>query len=55
MRMAFMVDIMRIVQVYEFYSAGEPDGLCRAIRRLVEGEAELTGCYTELMERIGED
>lgn len=59
MDMADMVRLMRLVQACE--GARDPiDGadacaaLCREVRALVEEDAELSGRYGELMERIGE-
>lgn len=60
MDMQDMVRIMGLVrwceQAHELYDKTEAaDALCREVRSLIEEEAELSGRYTELMERIGEE
>lgn len=60
MEMADMIRIMRMVQAVEATGsdrakAHAADGLCRAVRRLIEDEAEETARYSELMWILGEE
>lgn len=55
-----MVRVMKLVQAHEdaesvYDKAEAADALCREVRALIEEEAELSGRYAELMERIGEE